>query len=55
MATWPTYDEMTEQELREEMFDFHPQIKAQATPLPRRTDGRQYTAPASSDTPTDPA
>lgn len=43
MANWPTYDDITEQELREDMFDFHPAIKGQPTPLPRRTDGSDYT------------
>ena len=31
-----------EQEEREEMFSFHPDILSQAGPLPRRSDGRTY-------------
>ena len=43
MATQKNTDpQAAERDEREEMFSFHPDILAEAGPLPRKSDGSQY-------------
>lgn len=49
MTSTKTDDQRAAQERaeREEMFSFHPEILADAAPVPRKSDGSDYNSPAS--------
>lgn len=46
MANWTTWRPQDTERLRTEMFEVHPEVFGTPAPLPRRTDGREYTPPA---------